>query len=116
MTTLLNRILNFSAATVFLIALYFPFYVMETAGAFERLALFFVGLTGSCLLFYYSDTGKRFLVFSRESLSELKKVVWPTRAETSQMTLVVFVFVLIVALFLWFVDFILGYFLDFFAL
>ena len=42
--------------------------------------------------------------FAKVSRQELRKVVWPTRKETMQVTLVVFGLVVLVALFLWFVD------------
>jgi len=46
-----------------------------------------------------------FLVLSR---TEVRKMVWPTRAETIQTTLIVFILVVILAIFLWFVDMLLG--------
>jgi preprotein translocase subunit SecE len=45
----------------------------------------------------------------RESRTELRKVVWPTRKETTQTTLVVMGVVALVALFLWMVDGILSW-------
>jgi len=42
--------------------------------------------------------------FAKVSRQELRKVVWPTRKETMQVTLVVFGLVVLVALFLWVVD------------
>ena len=36
--------------------------------------------------------------------AEAKKVVWPNRKEATQMTLVVFAFVVVMALFLWAAD------------
>ena len=42
--------------------------------------------------------------FGQESVVEARKVVWPTRKETMQMTGVVVVFVIVMALFLWLVD------------
>jgi len=51
-----------------------------------------------------SETGKAAAAFSRESLIELRKVVWPTRKETVQVTMVVVAMVIFMALFLWFVD------------
>jgi len=42
--------------------------------------------------------------FTRESLVELRKVVWPTRKDTVQVTLVVVAMVVFVALFLWIID------------
>ena len=53
--------------------------------------------------------GQRFFAFSRGSVTETKKVVWPTRKETIQMTGVVVAFVVVMALFLWAVDSILGW-------
>ena len=45
--------------------------------------------------------------FTKGARMELRKVVWPARRETMQMTLVVFVLVILVALFLWSVDWVL---------
>ena len=52
----------------------------------------------------FTQAGRDFVVFSRESWEEAKRVVWPTRKETLQTTGVVFVFVFVMALFLWMVD------------
>ena len=53
---------------------------------------------------WFTEAGKTFLAFARESWEEAKRVVWPSRKETMQTTLVVFAFVFIMALFLWMVD------------
>jgi preprotein translocase subunit SecE len=55
-------------------------------------------------VFWTTAPGKQFYVYAQESVAETKKVVWPTRKETLQTTAYVFVFVLIMALFLWAVD------------
>lgn len=49
-------------------------------------------------------TGRGIWAFARESRTELRKVVWPTRQETVQTTLIVMVMVLIVGIFLWLLD------------
>src|SRR5579872_1615616 len=49
-------------------------------------------------------TGRRAWLFAREAHIEMRKVVWPTRPETTQTTLIVVVMVIIVALLLWGVD------------
>lgn len=46
--------------------------------------------------------------WGREMKSELKKVLWPTRAQTLQNTLIVIVCVLIVGVFIWAFDGIAG--------
>ncbi len=51
-----------------------------------------------------SAQGKQFYAFAQESITETKKVVWPTRKETAQTTGIVFLFVVVMALFLWLVD------------
>ncbi|MDP1559427.1 MAG: preprotein translocase subunit SecE [Nitrosomonas sp.] len=53
---------------------------------------------------WFTTQGREFYVYSKESVEETKKVVWPTRKETIQTSGVVFAFVLTMALFLWLVD------------
>jgi preprotein translocase subunit SecE len=62
------------------------------------------GLVIALLFLWVSATGREFLNFAKESVRETKKVVWPTRKEATQITLVVFGFVLVMALFLWGTD------------
>lgn len=51
-----------------------------------------------------TSKGSSFLNLCVEARTEIRKVVWPTRAETTQTTLIVVVVVLIVALILWAMD------------
>ncbi len=53
---------------------------------------------------WFTQAGRTFAAFSRESWEEAKRVVWPTRKETLQTTGVVFAFVFVMAVFLWAVD------------
>lgn len=55
-------------------------------------------------VFLLSMWGKRLIAYFGDSIKEVKKVVWPTRQEAGQMTLYVFIFVTIMALFLWLID------------
>tara|TARA_B110000467_G_C17878203_1_gene243405 strand:- start:83 stop:472 length:390 start_codon:yes stop_codon:yes gene_type:complete len=48
--------------------------------------------------------GKAFVTLCLEAKTEIRKVIWPTRAETTQTTLIVVVVVMIVALILWALD------------
>jgi len=48
--------------------------------------------------------GGRSWVFAQEAKLEVRKVVWPSRQETSRMTLLVFGMVIIVGLILWLLD------------
>ena len=62
------------------------------------------GLVFAVVLLWMSSTGRDFLNFAKESVRETKKVVWPTMKETRQITLIVFGFVFVMALFLWGTD------------
>ena len=53
--------------------------------------------------------GRNLIGFLGSARSEVRKIVWPTRAETMQTTLMVFIMVVILAIFLWFVDMLLGF-------
>ena len=59
------------------------------------LALFSAAMTGK---------GKTFLGFAKESRLEVRKVVWPTRQETVQTTLIILAVSTIVGLVLWGLD------------
>jgi preprotein translocase subunit SecE len=51
-----------------------------------------------------TEQGNNLLGFIRESRAELRKVVWPTRAETIQTSLAVVVMVILMGIFLWLLD------------
>ena len=51
-----------------------------------------------------SSTGKNIIGFIRGAQTEVRKVVWPTRAETVQTTLAVLLMVFLVGIFLWLLD------------
>lgn len=53
--------------------------------------------------------GAAFLVLVKEARTEIRKVVWPTRQETTHTTLIVVGVVLIMALILWGLDSLLGW-------
>ena len=62
------------------------------------------GLVFAVLLLWSSASGRDFLNFAKESVRETKKVVWPTHKEARQITMIVFAFVAVMALFLWTTD------------
>ena len=55
-----------------------------------------------------SSQGRDFWQFVQGSRVELRKVVWPTRQETMQTTLVVFVAIVAMGIFFWILDWLLG--------
>ncbi|MCC2625757.1 MAG: secE [Burkholderiales bacterium] len=57
------------------------------------------------VIFYFvSTTGLSLHDYVKESWRELGKVVWPPRKEAIQFTWIVFLFVIVLAIFLWAVD------------
>ena len=51
-----------------------------------------------------TGTGRAIVSFGHEARAEVRKVVWPTRQETVQTTLMVVVAVIILGIFLWLID------------
>jgi preprotein translocase subunit SecE len=47
---------------------------------------------------------KQFVDYLKESREELRKVTWPDRDEVTSFTIVVVITVIMISLFLWFVD------------
>jgi len=54
-----------------------------------------------------SSAGRNIIGFIGGARTEVRKVVWPTRAETTQTTLAVMVMVILVGIFLWLLDMVL---------
>jgi preprotein translocase subunit SecE len=67
------------------------------------------GFVAAGVLIAFSAFGSFLKEFVVESHFELRKIVWPTRQETLQTTLVIFVVVLIISLMLFAFDSILGF-------
>ncbi|BEU94811.1 preprotein translocase subunit SecE [Acidovorax sp. DW039] len=80
------------------------FYLLGKQGVYAQWAVLLVGLIAAAGVFLVSEPGRQFVAFARDAWREVKKVVWPTRKETLQITAYVFAFVVIMALFLWFTD------------
>jgi len=59
-----------------------------------------------------TQKGKAFSSLLKEAKTEIRKVVWPTRQELGQTTMIVVVFVLFVALLLWAMDSLIGWFVS----
>ncbi|EGN75168.1 preprotein translocase, SecE subunit [Idiomarina sp. A28L] len=51
-----------------------------------------------------TEKGSTFLTFAKESRTEVRKVVWPSRKEATQTTLIVLAATVLVALLLWGLD------------
>jgi preprotein translocase subunit SecE len=92
------------AAIALVIAALAGFYLLGKQGQFAQWGALVLGLAAAFVVFVTSETGKQFTAFGRDSWKEVKKVVWPTRKESVQMTLYVIGFCAVMALFLWTTD------------
>ena len=91
-------------AVVVVLASLAGFYLLAKQGQAAQWGALIAGLVVAVVVFMTSEVGRQFLAFGRDSVREVKKVVWPTRKETVQMTAYVFGFVVVMALFLWMTD------------
>jgi len=85
------------------------FYFFADSPTVVRVLSVLAALGAAVGVVWYTSVGQRFFAFSQESVTEARKVVWPTRKETLQMTGVVVAFAVVMALFLWMVDGVLMY-------
>ena len=80
------------------------FYVLGKQDLWLRIAALLLVLAAGVALFFTSEPGKQLIGFGRESVREVRKVVWPTRKEALQMTGYVMAFVFVMALFMFLTD------------
>jgi len=79
------------------------YYFSETAQVL-RVLMVMGGLLAAGGVAWLSVPGKEFFAFAQEAWQEAGRVSWPTRKETVQTTLIVFAFVVIMALILFSID------------
>ena len=96
--------LKMGASAALLVLALAGFFLLSKQGTLVQWAVFVLGLAAAVGVFLSSEPGQQLIAFGVDATRELKKVVWPTRKEATQMTLVVFGFVLLMALFLWLTD------------
>jgi preprotein translocase subunit SecE len=99
-----NDKLKVALAVAAVIAGVVGFYFLANYPTLVRVGVLVASIAIAVGLAWTSATGRGFLDFSRESVRETRKVVWPTRKEATQITGIVFGFVLIMAIFLWGTD------------
>jgi preprotein translocase subunit SecE len=93
-----------AAAAVLVVAAVVVFYVLAKQDLWVRTAALLVLLAAAVATFFTSESGQELIAYGRDSVREVKKVVWPTRKEALQMTGYVFAFVVVMALFLFLTD------------
>ena len=91
-------------AVALVLASLVSFYLLAKQGQLAQWGALLACLVAAVAVFMSSESGRQFLAFGRDSVREVKKVVWPARKEAMQMTAYVFAFVVVMALFLWLTD------------
>ena len=97
--------IKIAIAALVAVGAFVAFYAMGERALVLRLGALLGLIALAVVVMWFTEAGKAFVAFSRESWEEAKRVVWPSRKETLQTTAVVFLFVATMALFLWAVDF-----------
>ena len=80
------------------------YYLLAASSPVLRVVAVVAGVLAGGVIAWFSGPGQQFAVFAREAYAELRKVVWPTRKETTQTAAAVFAFVVVMALFLYLSD------------
>lgn len=83
-------------------------YYADQSLLYRVLALLVIAI-GAALVATQTVKGAAFWKLAKEARTEIRKVVWPSRQESTQTTLIVLAFVVVVALILWLLDTFLGY-------
>jgi preprotein translocase subunit SecE len=96
-------------AVLIIVAGLVGYYYFADASALLRALGVLVAVAAAVGVAYTSAQGQTIWKFIQGSRVELRKVVWPTREETIQTTLVVLLFALIGGVFFWLLDLFLLY-------
>ncbi len=94
-------------AVVVLLAGIAGFYYYEAEGLLYRVLGLLAFVLVALGMVYTTNLGQSIVGFGREARAEVRKVVWPSRQETVQTTMMVIVAVIIIGIFLWLIDMVL---------
>jgi preprotein translocase subunit SecE len=98
-----------AAAIVIVIAGVAGYYLLANQATWMRWLPVIGSLALAAVVVAFSRYGSEFRRFVELARIELRKIVWPTRQETLQTTLVVFGFVIVAGLFFWVLDLVLAW-------
>ena len=96
--------LKLIAAVVVIVAGITVFYVFGDMSALLRALIVVVSVVVAAGVALTSTPGKNAWQFAIGTRAEIRKVIWPSRRETMQSTLVVILMVLVVGIYLWMLD------------
>ncbi|EIC21715.1 preprotein translocase subunit SecE [Thiorhodovibrio frisius] len=96
--------LKLAVAVAILVASIWGFYFFANYSLLLRVIVLLAIAAGSMAIVLTSGPGRKLWRFASDSRMELRRVVWPSRQETMQTTLVVMVMVLVLGILLWLFD------------
>ena len=97
------------AALLIILAAVAGFYIYADESTLVRVIALLAATGVSIFIALQTQKGRDSWSFLQDAQIEVRKVVWPTRQETIQTTLLVILMVIIVAIFLWLLDMFLGW-------
>jgi preprotein translocase subunit SecE len=92
------------AAVAVILAGLAAYYQLSEMSVLLRTGMIIVALAAGAGLFATTEQGRALVGFAGGARNEVRKVIWPTRRETVQATLVVIVMVLVVGIYIWILD------------
>jgi preprotein translocase subunit SecE len=96
-----------AAACLVVLASIVAYYYFEGAALVLRVMGILAGFGVGAALLYQTRQGQTIWQFILGSRVEIRKVIWPTRQETLQTTITVFIFLLLLGFFFWSLDLVL---------
>ena len=80
------------------------FYTIEDTSQLLRVGMLVLSIILAIGVSLTSQPGQEVWAFAKGARAEFRKIVWPTRKDTVQSTLIVIVLVVLIGLFLWLLD------------
>ena len=102
-------IFKLSLALLIILADLVCFYLFDDYSLLFRVIALLIGAGIGIAIALQTAKGKEIWRYFHDAQIEVRKVVWPTRQETIQTTLIVVVMVILVAIILWLLDMFLGW-------
>jgi preprotein translocase subunit SecE len=95
---------RYAFTALLVVAAVAAFYLLAKESLWLRVVALLALIIVAVGVFFTSSAGQQLVGFGKDSYREMGKVVWPTGQEARQMTLYVFAFVVVMAIFLWLSD------------
>lgn len=99
----MESVKNITALAILVVSLA-GYYFYSDVHAVIRVLGLLAGVALAGIVFYQSETGRSWFKYLSNARKEVRQVIWPTRQETLQMSLIVVVAVIVMSIFLWLVD------------